>query len=154
MDNSGSDQTSMRMAYPTPPGWSSGDQRSFGNSSSSRDEQALPDSLKSRSIDSSNVVAALMITNGKHRGSLYALPKSDTKTQWTVGRLSDSDITIDDITVSGRHAVIACEESEWSVEDQDSTNGIKVNSTRTKSAKLQRGDRVSFGEVTLLFRAL
>ena len=154
MDNSGSDQTSMRMAYPSPPGWSANDQRSFGNSSTSRDEQTLTDLLKSRSIDSSNSTAALMVTNGRHRGSLYTLPRSGVKRQWTVGRISDSDIAIDDITVSGTHAVIACEESEWSIEDQGSTNGIKVNSTRTKSAKLQRGDKISFGEVTLLFRPL
>lgn len=154
MDNSGSDQTSMRMAYPSPPGWSASDQRDFGNSSTSRDEKTLTDLLNSSSIDSSNSAAALMVTNGRHRGSLYTLPRNSVKKQWTVGRINDSDITLDDITVSGTHAVITCEENEWSVEDQGSTNGTKVNSTRTKSSKLQRGDKLSFGEVALLFRVL
>lgn len=151
VDKSDAEVTSMRMAYPTPPGWSSNDQSAFGDGKKG-DEQQLLGLLKSRNVDETTSAAALMVTNGPRKHSLFVLPRPAGDSQWTLGRSSDSDITIDEITVSSDHASLSLRDGGWRIEDMDSTNGIKVNGSKIKSSPLHPGDRFSVGDVELLFR--
>ena len=63
-----------------------------------------------------------------------------------VGRAADANISLDDDTVSGEHALFAWDGSRLEVRDLGSTNGTMVNDTRILDrVALQDGDEVSFG---------
>jgi hypothetical protein len=68
-----------------------------------------------------------------------------------VGKLSTSNLRLDDINVSRKHAVIERRESgEWRVTDLGSTNGVNVNGQRITQVALTDGDRVLIGNTTLV----
>jgi hypothetical protein len=74
-----------------------------------------------------------------------------TKDRTTVGRRPYNDIVIDDLTVSGEHAVLQMEADEVYVEDLNSTNGTYVNGKIVRKQRLQDGDMVEFGKYQLKF---
>lgn len=68
-----------------------------------------------------------------------------------IGRRQTNDIQIDNLVVSGQHAVILKKGEDFYIEDQDSTNGTKVNAKLIKSHLLQPGDLIEFGKHQLKF---
>lgn len=83
-----------------------------------------------------------------HDGNRVALRKGST-----LGRLPTCDVTLDDPSVSRRHARIDCGPDGWTVEDLGSTNGIKVNGRRLDRTRLFDGDELQLGNVRLTFTA-
>lgn len=73
------------------------------------------------------------------------------KERTTIGRRPTNDIHIDNLAVSGEHAVILKKDNDFYIEDKDSTNGTEVNAKLVKSYLLQSGDLVSFGKHQLKF---
>ena len=68
-----------------------------------------------------------------------------------VGKLSTSNLRLDDINVSRKHAVIERRDTgEWRVTDLGSTNGTTVNGRRITQAVLKDGDRALVGNTTLV----
>ncbi len=72
----------------------------------------------------------------------------------TIGRLSESDIIINDQNVSRRHAELHAVGDSYELVDLGSTNGSKVNGQRVARQPLNDGDQVTFGAITLRFRRL
>ena len=72
----------------------------------------------------------------------------------TIGRLSESDIVINDQNVSRRHAELHAVGDTYELVDLGSTNGSKVNGQRVARQPLNDGDQVTFGAITLRFRRL
>ena len=72
----------------------------------------------------------------------------------TIGRLSESDIVINDQNVSRRHAELHTVGDSYELVDLGSTNGSKVNGQRVGRQPLNDGDQVTFGAITLRFRRL
>ena len=72
----------------------------------------------------------------------------------TIGRLSDSDIIINDQNVSRRHAELHAVGDTYELVDLGSTNGSKINGQRVHRQALSDGDQVTFGAITLRFRRL
>ncbi|MCP3988386.1 MAG: DUF3662 domain-containing protein [Actinomycetia bacterium] len=70
----------------------------------------------------------------------------------TIGRLSDSDIVINDQNVSRRHAELHSVGDNYELVDLGSTNGSKINGQRVGRQALADGDQVTFGAITLRFR--
>jgi Protein of unknown function (DUF3662)/FHA domain len=68
-----------------------------------------------------------------------------------IGRSKECDIQLADTNVSRRHAEIRQEGATYWAVDLDSTNGMEVNSRRTKRAKLSDGDTVTLGETDIVF---
>lgn len=67
-----------------------------------------------------------------------------------VGKLSTSNLRLDDINVSRKHAVIEQRENgEWRITDLGSTNGTFVNGERVVQSALVSGDRLGLGESEL-----
>jgi pSer/pThr/pTyr-binding forkhead associated (FHA) protein len=60
----------------------------------------------------------------------------------TIGRNSDSDITIDNAGVSAHHAKIIREGDAFIIEDTDSRNGTFVNGRRVTRQLLSEGDEI------------
>lgn len=64
----------------------------------------------------------------------------------TIGRKHENDIQLNDLTVSGRHALILCNEDNTTiVEDLGSTNGTLVNGNHIVQAVLQHGNVIQIG---------
>jgi FHA domain-containing protein len=69
----------------------------------------------------------------------------------TIGRLPDNAIVIDHAAVSGHHACVSVDGSDFVLEDLDSTNGTLVNDRRVARHTLQDGDVVRIGNHALEF---
>jgi hypothetical protein len=68
-----------------------------------------------------------------------------TKERYTVGRLPDNDIRIDNAAVSGHHSLIINILNDSFLEDLNSTNGTYVNGKLIKKHALQHGDVITVG---------
>jgi pSer/pThr/pTyr-binding forkhead associated (FHA) protein len=89
----------------------------------------------------------LVIMRGSEAGSKFLLDKDVT----TCGRHPSSDIFLDDITVSRRHAEILRETDRFMVKDTGSLNGSYVNRERVDVAELVSGDELQIGKFKLMF---
>lgn len=74
-----------------------------------------------------------------------------SKDRTSVGRRPYNDIVIDNLAVSGEHAVLQMSANEVSVEDLNSTNGTYVNGKAVKKQLLQNGDFVEIGKYKLQY---
>ena len=74
-----------------------------------------------------------------------------TKDRTTLGRRPYNDIVIDNLAVSGEHAVMQMSGSEVHIEDLNSTNGSYVNGKAIKKHLLQNGDVIEVGKYKIKF---
>ncbi len=74
-----------------------------------------------------------------------------TKERTTIGRKPHNDIQIDNLAVSGEHAVIVTILNDCFLEDLGSTNGTLVNGNTVKKHFLQNNDVVELGKYRLKF---
>ena len=71
----------------------------------------------------------------------------------SAGRHPDSDIFLDDVTVSRKHAIFVGSDEGYSVRDAGSLNGTYVNRERIDEARLHTGDEVQIGKFRLVYYA-
>ena len=76
-----------------------------------------------------------------------------TKDKTTLGRRPYNDIVIDNLAVSGEHAVLQMTAGEVYLEDLNSTNGSYLNGTAVKKQQLQNGDTIEIGKYKIKFVA-
>jgi pSer/pThr/pTyr-binding forkhead associated (FHA) protein len=74
-----------------------------------------------------------------------------TKDRTTLGRRPYNDIVIDNLAVSGEHAVMQMSGADVFLEDLNSTNGTYVNGKAIKKHQLQNGDTVEIGKYKIKF---
>ena len=74
-----------------------------------------------------------------------------TKDRTTLGRRPYNDIVIDNLAVSGEHAVMQMSGADVFLEDLNSTNGTYVNGKAIKKQQLQGGDTVEIGKYKIKF---
>ncbi|MGH9190401.1 MAG: FHA domain-containing protein [Acidimicrobiales bacterium] len=91
--------------------------------------------------------AVLVVKRGPNAGSKFVLNSGVT----TAGRHPDSDVFLDDITVSRRHAEIVASHAGYTVRDAGSLNGTYVNRERIEEGPLANGDEVQIGKFRLVF---
>lgn len=107
-----------------------------------REEQATVDALRPGT-------ALLIVLRGPNTGARFLLDDAEI----TTGRGPDSDIFLDDVTVSRKHAVFAREENGFGVRDVGSLNGTYVNKERIDQVALRTGDEVQIGKFRLVYYA-
>jgi len=92
--------------------------------------------------------ATLVIRSGGGRaGETYELKGDST----TIGRHPDSDVFLDDVTVSRNHAVVSREDDAYVIADQGSLNGTYVNRRRIERQTLLDGDELQIGKYKLTY---
>ncbi|MSO27157.1 MAG: FHA domain-containing protein [Candidatus Nanopelagicales bacterium] len=91
--------------------------------------------------------ALLVVHRGPGEGSEFSL-NSDVL---SVGRSPDSDVFLDDVTVSRRHAEFRRGSAGWSIRDVGSLNGTYVNRKRVEDHQLHGGDEVQIGKFRFVF---
>ena len=107
-----------------------------------------PDDVTAEIIDELPTgFALLVVQRGPNAGSRFLLDQEVT----TAGRHPDSDIFLDDVTVSRKHATFTRTPSGYIVSDAGSLNGTYLNRERIESAALGNGDEVQIGKFRLLF---
>lgn len=74
-----------------------------------------------------------------------------TKERTTLGRRPYNDIVIDNLAVSGEHAVIHMQDQDVAIEDLGSTNGTYVNAKAVKRQELRNGDVIEVGKYKIRF---
>lgn len=84
---------------------------------------------------------AIVVERGPRTGMTFILKDGNT----TVGRHPESDIFLNDVTVSRHHCRFLASGDTLTVEDSGSTNGTYVNEERVDSAELEAGDEVLVG---------
>jgi hypothetical protein len=92
-------------------------------------------------------VGMLVVKRGPNAGSKFMLDADVTR----AGRHPESDIFLDDITVSRRHAEFQRGESGYIVRDVGSLNGTYLNRERIDEDPLANGDEVQIGKFKLVF---
>jgi pSer/pThr/pTyr-binding forkhead associated (FHA) protein len=93
--------------------------------------------------------ALLVVLRGPNTGARFLLDDDQVNS----GRHPDSDIFLDDVTVSRKHAVFQRQGDTFVVRDVGSLNGTYVNRERIDEARLQTGDEVQIGKFRLVFYA-
>jgi len=91
--------------------------------------------------------ALLVVKRGPNAGSRFLLDKDLT----TAGRHPESDIFLDDVTVSRRHAEFSRTEDAFIVRDVGSLNGTYLNRERIDASPLSNGDEVQIGKFRLVY---
>ena len=91
--------------------------------------------------------ALLVVKRGPNAGSRFQLDKDVV----SAGRHPQSDIFLDDVTVSRRHAEFRRAGVHFEVSDVGSLNGTYVNREPVESAQLSNGDEVQIGKFRLVF---
>ena len=71
------------------------------------------------------------------------------KLRITIGRHSDNDILIANLTISNHHAIITNEGGEFYIQDNDSTNGTFVNDIKVSKSTIKSGDSIRLGKAKL-----
>lgn len=92
---------------------------------------------------------ALLVETVEHgaRASRFLLDTDEV----SAGRHPSSDIFLDDVTVSRKHAGFLRRENGFEIVDQGSLNGTYVNGDRVDSARLNGGDEVRIGKFTFVY---
>lgn len=92
-------------------------------------------------------IGMFVVRQGPKRGSRIALDNDEV----SIGRHPESDIFLDDVTVSRRHALVRRVGAGHQVEDAGSLNGTYVNQSRVDEAALNDGDEVQVGKFKLVY---
>lgn len=95
-----------------------------------------------------NIIAFLVQLNGIKRGTNYELKPGESH----IGRSDENDIVLEDMYVSGNHALIKQKEDKMYIYDLNSKNGVFVNGNKIEDAQeLNNNDTIIIGETKLRF---
>jgi pSer/pThr/pTyr-binding forkhead associated (FHA) protein len=98
-------------------------------------------------VNDEGEVPLLVVVRGTNVGSRFALTSMLT----TIGRHPESDVFLDDVTVSRRHAEVRREpDGHLELVDVGSLNGTYVNNERIERTDLAEGDQVQVGKFRLV----
>jgi hypothetical protein len=112
-------------------------------------EPAADDGVKVE-VPPAPATAMLIVTRGPNTGSEFTLEHVIT----TAGRHPDSDIFLDDVTVSRRHVEIERSPGGWVLRDVGSLNGTYLNGDRIDGdCPINNGDELQVGKFKLIFVA-
>jgi len=90
----------------------------------------------------------LVVKRGPNAGTRYVLTEALT----SVGRHPESDLLLDDVTVSRRHVELRRTAGGYTVRDVGSLNGTYLNRERIDSeVQVQNGDELQVGKFRLMF---
>ena len=108
------------------------------------DNETIP--LDSSSNSAEEPLYILSLLNNELMSSSWKLIIKD----YYIGRSSQNNIILDDITVSRNHALISVSNENIKIIDNNSTNGIYLNNEIISDSQLKSGDKIQIGKYLLL----
>lgn len=103
--------------------------------------------MTARELSEIDAGPLLAVRKGPEVGERFYIDRS----RLVLGRDPASDIFLNDITVSRRHAVLDFEAGQVTVEDAGSLNGTYVNGVSVDRATLRNGDELQIGRFRMVF---
>ena len=91
--------------------------------------------------------AMVVIHRGPAKGARFLIDQN----QSSIGRSTDSQIFLDDVTVSRKHAAIEIEGGVFTLIDLGSLNGTYLNNQSVAKSALKTGDEIQIGKFHMLF---
>lgn len=91
--------------------------------------------------------AMVVIHRGPAKGARFLINQN----QSSIGRSTDSQIFLDDVTVSRKHAAIEVEDGVFTLIDLGSLNGTYLNNQSVAKSALKTGDEIQIGKFHMLF---
>ena len=88
----------------------------------------------------------LSLLNNELMSSSWKLVSKD----YFIGRSSENDIILDDITVSRKHASLSVSKKKVKISDNNSTNGIYINNEIKSEYEIESGDKIQIGKYLML----
>ncbi len=120
----------------------------FGGSEKVESSDRQLSAIDAAAVDALPVGHALLVVQrGPGAGNRFLLDLDLV----TAGRHPESEIFLDDVTVSRRHAEFSRDGADFSVRDVGSLNGTYVNRDRIDQVALKDGDEVQIGKYRLVF---
>ncbi len=112
------------------------------------DEKAeVPGSAEGDGADKAASGALVIRSGGGRAGESFLLHGE----KMTIGRSPDTDVFLDDVTVSRDHAVLVRRGDGWHIDDSGSLNGTYVNRKRVESQLLEDDDELQVGKYKLTY---
>ena len=108
------------------------------------DNETIP--LDSSSSSAEEPLFILSLLNNELMSSSWKLSNKDYK----IGRSSENNIILDDVTVSRNHALLSVNYENIKITDNNSTNGIYINNVIESDSELKSGDKIQIGKYLLL----
>ena len=108
------------------------------------DNETIP--LDSSSSSAEEPLFIISLLNNELMSSSWKLSNNDYK----IGRSSENNIILDDITVSRNHALLSVNNKNIKIKDNNSTNGIYINNIIQSDTELKSGDKIQIGKYLLL----
>lgn len=104
-----------------------------------------------RAIGATEVMASIGTARLQGKGALSAKQFALKGSVMTIGRTDENDISVDEATVSSKHARLVASAGGWKLEDLGSQNGTTVAGKRIERQQLQAGDQVAFGKAEFVY---
>ncbi len=139
--------TSSESGFPRPADAAADSTTVFSTGLFGGDTEVTEDGLGGGLEALSSGSALLVVKRGPNAGSRFQLDKEVV----SAGRHPQSDIFLDDVTVSRRHAEFRRSGGGYEVSDVGSLNGTYVNREPIESSSLSNGDEVQIGKFRLVF---
>lgn len=89
----------------------------------------------------------LLVAKGPNIGDEFYIEKDE----FIIGRSPESDVLLDDITVSRKHALLIKDGDNYRLLDADSLNGSYLNGNIVEEAILSNGDRIQIGKYIFIY---
>jgi len=89
----------------------------------------------------------LLVIKGPNIGDKFFIEKNE----FLIGRSPESDVLLDDITVSRKHAILRKDADSYRLTDAGSLNGSYLNGNIVEEAVLSNGDRIQIGKYIFLY---
>ena len=153
-DEFDSDATAFYQSYVMPPGWSDfeGDKNTpLDNRKREAIEKFIEKSLAM--VQGKNGIALIFLA-GEKPPLIKILFSNGSERQWTIGRGDDCDIHLKEPGISKVHACLKYKKSTWTLEDNNSTNGIWQNGKKQTSITLTDNVEIDLGSVELQARLI
>ncbi len=134
--------TVYRQSYVMPPGWSNFDdgENEPSKPSDDRKQQALNNYItKSFNSLKGSALIALILSNKGEPPIIKTISTSETEQQWSLGRNNSCDIVVEMPDISEVHCHLIYSQGQWSLEDNQSTNGIWFKNKKQPSINLTDG---------------
>lgn len=132
--------TTIHLGAPASPGALPPDRLSENLTKLNEEERGIVAKLSSKD-------GMLIVYRGPGKGSRFLLTHSAT-----IGRSPESEIFLDDVTVSRKHALISFTEAgAFTMKDLGSLNGTYVNGQPVAETPLSSGDEIQIGKFHMLF---
>lgn len=89
----------------------------------------------------------LVVIKGPNSGARYLIDKNII----SIGRNINSDVFLDDVTISRNHVKIINDQGLYTIIDLESTNGTYINGSREKEKILKNNDEIQIGRIKMVF---